>query len=111
MDHPRLADPQVIECLFIYCVMWSIGATLVQKPETPVRQEGGGTVPWGGIGATQHSRRNGGEKIRPGIKVSSDISLQSSEGSCVCQWSASYPLPHSLFTQSPLFLPPSPPGP
>ena len=35
-DNPRLADPQVIESLFIFCVLWSIGATLVQQHEAPV---------------------------------------------------------------------------
>ena len=37
IDHPRLADPQIIESLFIFCVTWSIGATLIQQPEMPVR--------------------------------------------------------------------------
>ena len=36
VDHPRLNDPQVIESLFIYCVVWSIGSCLVQQPESPV---------------------------------------------------------------------------
>ena len=37
IEHPRLADPQIVESLFIFCVLWSIGATLVQQHETPVR--------------------------------------------------------------------------
>ena len=41
IDHPRLADPQIIESLFIFCVMWSLGATLIQQPETPVSVAGG----------------------------------------------------------------------
>ena len=38
-DHPRMGDPQILEALFIFCVMWSIGAALVQRPESQV---GGG---------------------------------------------------------------------
>ncbi len=39
VDNPRMSDPAVLESLFIFCVVWSIGATVVQK----VRAEGVGT--------------------------------------------------------------------
>lgn len=36
-DHPRMADPQVLEALFVFCVMWSIGACVVQRPDAADR--------------------------------------------------------------------------
>jgi dynein heavy chain len=33
----RLLDPQVLEGLFIFCCVWSIGACLVQRPEAKER--------------------------------------------------------------------------
>jgi len=32
-DHPRMQDPQILEALFIFCCVWSIGAVIVQRPE------------------------------------------------------------------------------
>ncbi len=29
-DHPRMSDPQILEAVFIFCVLWSIGASIVQ---------------------------------------------------------------------------------
>lgn len=29
-DHPRMGDPQILEALFIFCVVWSLGACIVQ---------------------------------------------------------------------------------
>ncbi|MEW5308429.1 MAG: hypothetical protein WDW38_000392 [Sanguina aurantia] len=36
-DHPRMQDPQVLEALFVFCVVWSIGAVMVQQPGAPDR--------------------------------------------------------------------------
>jgi len=29
-DNPRMTDPQLLEATFVFCVVWSIGATIVQ---------------------------------------------------------------------------------
>ncbi len=31
-DHPRMADPQILEALFIFCTIWSLGATCTRAP-------------------------------------------------------------------------------
>lgn len=36
-DHPRMADPQILEAVFIFCVVWSLGACIVQRPDAPDR--------------------------------------------------------------------------
>ncbi|PNH08033.1 Dynein-1-alpha heavy chain, flagellar inner arm I1 complex [Tetrabaena socialis] len=36
-DHPRMSDPQILEALFIFCTVWSLGAALVQRAECPDR--------------------------------------------------------------------------
>eukprot|EP00955_Chlamydomonas_euryale_P094431 364857-Chlamydomonas_euryale.AAC.16 len=36
-DRPELADPVVIEALFVMAMVWSVGSVLVQSPETPDR--------------------------------------------------------------------------
>jgi dynein heavy chain len=37
IDHPRMADPQLIEALFIFCTVWSIGSVLVQQADNKDR--------------------------------------------------------------------------
>ena len=37
VDNPRLQDSQIIESIFIFCVVWSCGAVLVQQPDCPDR--------------------------------------------------------------------------
>uniref|UniRef100_A0A6S8LSH1 AAA+ ATPase domain-containing protein n=1 Tax=Dunaliella tertiolecta TaxID=3047 RepID=A0A6S8LSH1_DUNTE len=32
-DNPRMSDPQLMEAAFVFCVVWSIGATIVQRAE------------------------------------------------------------------------------
>ncbi|KXZ49756.1 DHC2 protein [Gonium pectorale] len=36
-DHPRMSDPQILEAIFIFCTIWSLGAALVQRPDCPDR--------------------------------------------------------------------------
>ncbi|GLI59150.1 hypothetical protein VaNZ11_000978 [Volvox africanus] len=36
-DHPRMSDPQILEAIFLFCTIWSLGAALVQRPECPDR--------------------------------------------------------------------------
>jgi hypothetical protein len=36
-DHPRMSDPQILEALFVFCVVWSIGAAVVQRSDAPDR--------------------------------------------------------------------------
>nr|Q9SMH3.1 RecName: Full=Dynein-1-alpha heavy chain, flagellar inner arm I1 complex; AltName: Full=1-alpha DHC; AltName: Full=Dynein-1, subspecies f [Chlamydomonas reinhardtii]CAB56598.1 1-alpha dynein heavy chain [Chlamydomonas reinhardtii] len=36
-DHPRMSDPQILEAIFIFCTIWSLGAAIVQRPESPDR--------------------------------------------------------------------------
>jgi dynein heavy chain len=36
-DHPRMGDPQILEALFVFCVVWSIGAAVVQRSDAPDR--------------------------------------------------------------------------
>uniref|UniRef100_A0A383W4S5 Dynein-1, subspecies f n=1 Tax=Tetradesmus obliquus TaxID=3088 RepID=A0A383W4S5_TETOB len=37
IDHPKMQDPQVLDALFVFCCVWSIGALLVQRPEAKER--------------------------------------------------------------------------
>ncbi|KAF5830619.1 hypothetical protein DUNSADRAFT_14266 [Dunaliella salina] len=32
-DNPRMSDPQLMEATFVFCVVWSIGATIVQRSD------------------------------------------------------------------------------
>lgn len=36
-DHPRMADAQIMEAVFIFCLVWSTGSAIVQRPDTPDR--------------------------------------------------------------------------